>query len=403
MEFQRARLDERPDMGLIDHFEAQIVPLLRERRRFAGSADFRLYDVVAENGELLEDVFAYSNGRGPDRSLIVYHNAFGSATGWIRDSIPFAVKAADGSKTSRRDNLADALGLSGESEGWLRFRDARSGLESLRSVEEVRRRGLHVQLEAYSRLVLLEISEVSQTAGEPWAALAAELAGGWLPSLDEALADLRLRPVHDAVARLLDPAADIAARWAEVAAAAGIVDEGPPSLTPTPSVDRAGRAAALLSPLGRTRFDALRLGGALRRLGLDDREIARARIAIGLPHPAEVADPAVLAERWLADPDVRAFLAVHEWEGAEWLDRDRWLELLELAAELDRAAGRTRRSPAIAVLRSEAEAAGYRTDALMAGLRSRPGATSSRAARPGPGGPGTAGTAARKTTGPRRP
>src|SRR6185295_1138300 len=171
MEFQRARLDERPDMGLIDQFEAQIVPLLRERRRFAGSADFRLYDVVAENGELLEDVFAYSNGRGPDRSLIVYHNAFGSATGWIRDSIPFAVKAADGSKTSRRDNLADALGLSGESEGWLRFRDARSGLESLRSVEEVRRRGLHVQLEAYSRLVLLDLSEVSQTAGEPWAAL----------------------------------------------------------------------------------------------------------------------------------------------------------------------------------------------------------------------------------------
>src|SRR4029078_7869749 len=98
------------------------------------------------------------------------------------------------------------------------------------------------------------------------------------------------RQVRAAAARLLAPAADIAARWGEVAAAAGIVDEGPPSLTPTPSVDRARRAAALLSPLGRARFDTLRLGGLLRRLGLDDREIARARIAIGLPHPAEVAD-----------------------------------------------------------------------------------------------------------------
>jgi hypothetical protein len=303
----------------------------------------------------------------------VYHNAFGSVAGWIRDSIPFAVKAADGSKTSRRDTIADALGLSDVADGWLRFRDTRSGLESLRPVEEVRRRGLHVQLEAYSRLVLLEIAEVTSTAAEPWAALAAELGGGWLPSLDEALADLRLRPVHDAVARLLEPAADVAARWAEVAAAAGLVDAPPPPVAPGPPADRAVLAAALLSPLGRARFDALRLGGVLRRIGLDDRKVARARIAIGLPHPADVADPGMLAEQWLADPDVRAFLAVHDWEGAEWLDRDRWLELLELAAELDRAAGRARRSPAIAALRSAAEAAGYRTDALAADLRSRPG------------------------------
>jgi len=96
MEFQRARLQEAPNQGLIDHFEAQIVPLLRERRRFAGSADFRLYDVRSESGRLIEDVFAYSNGRGDDRSLIVYHNRFGDASGWIRDAVPFAAKQGDG-------------------------------------------------------------------------------------------------------------------------------------------------------------------------------------------------------------------------------------------------------------------------------------------------------------------
>src|SRR5712675_1295593 len=58
MEFRRARLDEVPNAGLIAYFEAQIVPLLRERRRFAGSADFRLYDVVGDGGSLVEDVFA---------------------------------------------------------------------------------------------------------------------------------------------------------------------------------------------------------------------------------------------------------------------------------------------------------------------------------------------------------
>ncbi|HEX6986724.1 MAG TPA: hypothetical protein VF170_15190, partial [Planctomycetaceae bacterium] len=95
MEFQRARLDEQPNAGLIAHFEEQIVPLLRDRRRFASSADFRLFDVVADDGSILEDVFAYSNGRGADRSLIVYHNRFAETAGWIRESVPYAVKQDD--------------------------------------------------------------------------------------------------------------------------------------------------------------------------------------------------------------------------------------------------------------------------------------------------------------------
>jgi pimeloyl-ACP methyl ester carboxylesterase/glycosidase len=190
MEFQRARLNERPNEGLTAHFEAQIVPLLRERRRFASSADFRLYDVVSDDGHLLEDVFAYSNGRGPDRSLIVYHNKFGSTAGWIRESVPYAVKAEDGSKTIRRDTLASALGLSGPDEGWLRFRDARSGQESIRSVGEVRRRGLHVQLDAYGRLVLLEIAEVADGPDAPWTRVAAKVGSGSVASLDQALAAL---------------------------------------------------------------------------------------------------------------------------------------------------------------------------------------------------------------------
>ena len=188
MEFQRARLDEQPNDGLMAHFEAQIVPLLRERRRYAGSADFRLYDVVADGGALLEDVFAYSNGRGDDRSLIVFHNKFGSAAGWVRDSIPFAVKRANGSKTRRRDTLAAALDLRGADDDWLRIRDRRAGRETLRSIGEIRSRGLFVALEAYGCLVIDDLREVVSTADAPWSKLAAELGGGWMPSLDEALA-----------------------------------------------------------------------------------------------------------------------------------------------------------------------------------------------------------------------
>ena len=69
---------------------------------------------------VVDDVFAYSNGRGDDRSLIVFHNRFGEAAGWIRDAVRFADKHEDGSKTQRGDDLANALGLSAPDDAWLR-------------------------------------------------------------------------------------------------------------------------------------------------------------------------------------------------------------------------------------------------------------------------------------------
>ena len=50
--------------------------------------------LTADGGGVDEDVYAYSNGHGPDRSLVVYHNRFASVAGWIRDSVPFVTKAA---------------------------------------------------------------------------------------------------------------------------------------------------------------------------------------------------------------------------------------------------------------------------------------------------------------------
>ncbi|MEA2605541.1 MAG: hypothetical protein QOI00_298, partial [Chloroflexota bacterium] len=382
MEFRRARLDEVPNAGLIAYFEAQIVPLLRERRRFAGSADFRLYDVVADGGALVEDVFAYSNGRADERSLIVYHNKFGDAAGWIRDSVPFAVKDGDGTKATRRDQLADALELRGPADGWLRFRDRRSGLESLRSVGEIRDRGLFVDLGAYECMVLDELREVVSTADEPWAGLAGELGGRGVPSLDEALADHRLRPAHAAVGRLLFALTedDIEMRRAELATILGIptVSTGTATGTATPTagrpsnVDPAARAAVRLRPLDRATFDSRRIETALRSAGLDGGAIERTRVALELAHPRTTPDAAKLAAAWLADPDVRSFLQVHEWDGVEWLVRERWVALVRLADALDRASGAKRTSPAIARLLPAAERAGDRVDGIVAALASGP-------------------------------
>jgi hypothetical protein len=105
---------------------------------------------------------------------------------------------------------------------------------------------------------------------------------------------------------------------------------------------------------------------------MDPSTIERTRVALSLAHPLTTPDPAALAAAWIVDPDVRAYLQVHEWDGVEWLVRDRWLALVGLADSLDRAAGATRPRPAIGRLRPAAEAAGDRVDAIQAGLAVRP-------------------------------
>jgi glycosidase len=378
MEFQRARLDEKPNEGLIARFDREIVPLLHERGRYAGGIDFHLYDVVTDDGAVEEDIYAYSNGRGADRSLVVYHNRFGAASGWIRVSIPFARKAADGSKKLVRATLAEALEVPGDEAAFVAFREARSGLEYLRSGREINERGHFVELDAYRCLVFGSFRDLRHSPDAPWADLAARLGGRGVPSLEEALADLKVAPVHDAVAALLAPdldPAEIARRQAVLLERAGLpppetrTAAGSARAAPPPAdLDPAVRAAAVLRPLGRAAFDRLRLATALRAAGFDDPAIARTRVALGLARPSQFRNPARLAATWLDDPDVRAFLDVHEWEGAEWFAKESFEALLELAAALERADGVGRTSPSLGKLRRTAKATGYRVGRFVAGL-----------------------------------
>ena len=89
MEYRRATLDERPDPWLLERHEREIFPLLHRRAWFAEADQFLLYDLVTDAGTVDESVLAYSNGSGPERSLVVYHLRFASTSGWIRESAPY--------------------------------------------------------------------------------------------------------------------------------------------------------------------------------------------------------------------------------------------------------------------------------------------------------------------------
>ncbi len=196
MEFRRARLDELPDPSLVERHQREVFPLLHRRAWFAEAHDFLLYDLVTDGGGVDESVLAYSNGSGPTRSLVVYHTRFGSIAGTIRESAAYARKSASGAKRLVRRSLAEGLGLTNDPSMFATFRDARTGLQYIRPSLELWERGLWLSLDAYQGHVFWEFDEVRDGTAGQWRHLAERLAGAGVPSLDDALVEQQLEPVH---------------------------------------------------------------------------------------------------------------------------------------------------------------------------------------------------------------
>lgn len=201
MEYRRAYYDEQPDRHLVARHEREIFPLVKKRYLFADVDNFLLYDFFTKEGIVNEDVFAYSNRYNNERSLIVYNNRFTHTAGWIKTSVGFA---GPGGKLVQRQ-LADGLGLNDNPRMYSIFRDAISGLEYIRSDNELRHQGLYIELGAFKYHVFLDFREVESTKDAPYDQLATSLNGQGVPSVGEALLDMRLNPIHMAIHEALSP------------------------------------------------------------------------------------------------------------------------------------------------------------------------------------------------------
>ncbi len=91
MEYRYAKWNESIDDGLVRGHEWRIFPLMHRRYIFAEVDNFLLYDFYTPEGNVNEDVFAYSNRTGDpqnavasERGLVVYHNKYADTRGWIK-------------------------------------------------------------------------------------------------------------------------------------------------------------------------------------------------------------------------------------------------------------------------------------------------------------------------------
>ena len=201
MEYYRPYWEEDPDNYLIQRHEHDIFPILRHRMIFAGVENFLLYDFFSGEGRVDENVFAYSNGVGKQHGLVVYHNHYGTTRGWVKWSAGYLNKGNDQIESKA---LLDGLKITAKPNRFVIFKDIHSGLEYIRSTEELRDKGLYFELEAYSYKVLIDFHEVDDNDEGQYRQLANYLNGRGVPSIVEAIRELMLAPVLNPIRELIN-------------------------------------------------------------------------------------------------------------------------------------------------------------------------------------------------------
>ena len=159
MEAARARDDEAIDEALLAHHDAVIFPLLRERERYASTEHFHLFDHLAPDGSVNEDVYAFCN-RAPDgrRSLVLVNHGPRVARGRIHMSSPRNEGTIDAPRLVTR-TLADALGLRAETAAFHAVSEQRSGQWRLIRGSDVHADGFAFDLQPHETRVFQSFDE----------------------------------------------------------------------------------------------------------------------------------------------------------------------------------------------------------------------------------------------------
>ena len=205
MEYRYAKWDEQPDWNLVGRHEREIFPLMKRRHLFADVKNFLLYDFFTLEGYVNEDVFAYSNRAGDERALVIYHNKFDSARGWVRTSVAYSMRAVEvNERRLVQKTLGEGLGLKTDNDYFCIFRDHLTGLEYIRNSKELCEKGLYVELGAYKYHVFMDFREVRDNQWQQYAQIANYLNGRGVPNVEDVFKEILLQPIQHAFKELVN-------------------------------------------------------------------------------------------------------------------------------------------------------------------------------------------------------
>ncbi|MCJ7651575.1 MAG: alpha-amylase family glycosyl hydrolase [Candidatus Lokiarchaeota archaeon] len=200
MEYRRSYWNEEINLGLLQHHENIIFPLIKKRYLFAEVKNFLLYDFFTGDS-VNEDVFAYSNKVGNGRSLVIYHNKYAETKGFIKNSVAFVLKDS-GDKKLQQKTIGEGLTL--PKDGYCIFKDSIMNLEYIRRNNDLHQQGLYVELHAYQTLVFLDFRIVQDNEFFHYAQLYDFLNGKGVHNIDETLTNIIYGPLHSPIEELVN-------------------------------------------------------------------------------------------------------------------------------------------------------------------------------------------------------
>lgn len=196
MEYQRAYYHETPHQWMIERHEREIFPLMKKRYLFSQVSNFWLFDFINDYGVVDENVFAYTNMEYGERAIVFYNNKFQDTNGTVFHSSPKLITYSNGSKRTITKTLAEALNLNGAEKYFYVFREHMSNLEFISSGKDLVSGGFNVALGAFKCKVFLDFRELVDINGD-YESVASRLNGSGVPSINEALIEMKLEPIHN--------------------------------------------------------------------------------------------------------------------------------------------------------------------------------------------------------------
>jgi glycosidase len=194
MEYTRAYYNEYPDNYLIDRHKDEIFPLLKKRYLFSQVNNFQFYDFIDNSGNVNENVFAFSNTEGGERSFVVYNNSYIETKGTVNFSFSKPYPGA-GYKSIK---LFEALNLRDDYRIYYKVYETRTKLQYLLSGRDIHEFGLYMPLWGYEYRVYIGFEELYDENGD-YEKLYRYLDGRGVFSIQESLNELSLAPLHYAL------------------------------------------------------------------------------------------------------------------------------------------------------------------------------------------------------------
>jgi len=193
MEYKQAYYNESPDEHLVWRHTKELFPLMKMRFLFSQVENFEFFDFYDKNGEINQNVFAFSNKSGNEVALVLYNNSYYETEGSIAFSHPKMVSGNGGMK--RPHHIAELLGFKPYKEYYYIYTDHRTQLQYLISGKDIAEQGFNLHLFGYQYRVCLHFNKVYDSDSK-YAKLANVLNGKGVSSIDEALKEMELLPLH---------------------------------------------------------------------------------------------------------------------------------------------------------------------------------------------------------------